>query len=116
MKFRTFMVVLVAASPAMALAGVFGTEEGCIRHAGGEPRSDSAWILTKTELLAHESACTIEGETALGDGRTRLETVCSGEGSTWKQDYIVEPTSDADVVLLAPADSPDFKTELRACR
>jgi len=101
--------------PASAMAQVFGTPEGCSRHAGNEPKSDSAWVLTETELHAHESSCKITDRKSLGDRKEWVNTTCSGEGSTWTQAYILEATADPKVKAFYPEDSPDFPTKLRTC-
>lgn len=115
MALRSLVCGIVLFLPANAMAQVFGTPEGCSRHAGNEPKSDSAWVLTETELRAHESSCKITDRKLVSEGNEWINTTCSGEGSTWTQAYILETTADPKVKSFYPEDSPDFPTKLRAC-
>ena len=102
--------------PGVATAEVYGTAEGCARHAGKQAQGDDAWLLTPDTVSAHESSCKIIRSSVTRPTYMIVVTECAGEGETWEETYGVENFLGPETVTLVRTDSPDFRKELSRCQ
>jgi hypothetical protein len=112
---RLLTILAVIALPLGAQAQqAWGDDGGCARVAGKQAISDSVFILWPTWIERFESSCNIVGFDGDLNGKSIIQTECTGEGENWTQSYEMTPAG-GERYTIWPSDSPHFTTELRPC-
>ena len=108
-------IALMCLCPTVSLAQVYGDPAGCKWLAGEDPATDSIYLYDGATVQRMESTCPVTGSMQIGSGGVLLTVMCTGEGETWEDYYVVSTTADETVLNIQYGDTSGLSTEIKVC-
>lgn len=112
MRFFVFPMIFL---PMTATAQVYGDTVGCQMLAGERPASDNMYLYDGATVQRMESSCPVTDTMQIGSGGILLTVMCSGEGETWEDYYVLSTTADENVLKIQYGDTSGPATEIKVC-